>query len=109
MIPHALSVSALVLAVIEAALLGATVPRTRCSGGAAPALSAASHAAVDLPAVARPADPELDGAHAAIPNSLLQLSSASGGFLDAGADSLHAPVALTERSVHTRRLGDPER
>jgi hypothetical protein len=109
MIPHARSVGALVLAVVEASLLRATVPRPRCSCGAATALATASHAAVDLPAVARPADPELAGAHAALTRSMLQRSSASGGFLDASADSLHAPVALTGRSVHTRQLGDPER
>jgi len=78
MIPHARSVGALVLAVVEPALLGSTVPRPRCSGSAAAALAPASHATVDLPAVARPADPELDRAHAALTNSLLQRSSASG-------------------------------
>src|SRR2546427_4997175 len=105
MIPHARSVGALVLAVVEASLLRAPVPRPRCSGCAAAALPPAGHAAVDLPVVARAADPELAGAHAAVTRSMLQRPSASGGFLDADVDSLHAPVALTGIRVRLAHSG----
>jgi len=88
MIPHPLSVGALVLAVIESRLFGASVPCSRSARRPAPALASAGSPAVGLAAIAAAADGELGGARSAPAHPQIQPSSARRN-LDAALDPLH--------------------
>jgi hypothetical protein len=101
MIPHALSVGALVIAVVEPRLLAAPVSRSSRSRRAPPPLTAAGWPAVGLAAIATAADGEHDGARSAPAHAQLQRPSARGRNLDATLHPLHAANAPAQRQITT--------
>jgi len=103
MIPHALSIGALVIAMVEPCFQGAPITHPCVTRSPPPPLAAAGRGAVDLAAIAAATDPELNAALTA--RSWLQCSSASSKDLDATLDLLHSADCSRWQQVQLSALG----